>query len=45
LTVAGVAAKRIVRQPEHLRSEIDRRRFGTAPANDLADLPNAPDSS
>src|SRR4029078_8438497 len=31
--------------PHHLRSEIDRLRFGTAPANDLADLPNAPNRS
>jgi hypothetical protein len=29
-------------QPDYLRSEIDRLRFGTAPANNLADLPNAP---
>jgi integrase len=27
-------------QPDYLRSEIDRLRFGTAPANDLAELPN-----
>jgi hypothetical protein len=26
----------------YLRSEIDHLRFGTAPTNDLADLPNAP---
>jgi len=26
-------------QPDYLRSEIDRPRFGTAPANDLAELP------
>jgi len=32
-------------QPDYLRSEIDRLRFGTAPANDLADLPNAPSRS
>ena len=32
-------------QPDYLRSEIDRLRFGTAPANDLADLPNGPNRS
>jgi hypothetical protein len=32
-------------QPDYLRSEIDRLRFGTAPANNLADLPNAPNRS
>jgi len=32
-------------QPDYLRNEIDRLRFGTAPANDLADLPNAPNRS
>jgi hypothetical protein len=32
-------------QPDYLRSEIDRLCFGTAPANDLADLPNASNRS
>jgi integrase len=32
-------------QPDYLRSEIDRLRFGGAPANDLADLPNNPNRS
>jgi integrase len=32
-------------QPDYLRSEIDRLRFGTAPANDLADLANASNRS
>jgi hypothetical protein len=32
-------------QPDYLRSEIDRLRFDTAPANDLTDLPNASNRS
>ena len=32
-------------QPDYLRSEIDRLRFGTAPANDLTDITTAPNQS
>src|SRR5262249_1895898 len=32
-------------QPDYLRSEIDRLRFGTAPANDLTDITTTPNRS